>query len=396
MERGTRIALAVTFIFALVAGMVAGGLAGGGVAYYFARQQASMALDRPVAQPVAAREEIRPTVVPMPTAIPVQPVPEGTVVSAVQKMSPAVVTVVNTLKADTQPGMQLLPFGRQDPDQPARASGSGVIINADGYIVTNNHVVENQQVLTVIFADGSRREAKLVGVDPLNDLAVIRVDGAMPGVAVLGDSAALQPGETVIAIGNPLGDFKNTVTVGVVSALNRTVSGDAPEGLIQTDAAINHGNSGGPLVNVRGEVIGINTLVVRGGGPGDQAQGLGFAVPSSTVKTISQQLIQYGKVEHPFLGVLYGMIDADIAAQEDLPVQNGAIISEVQPDGPADKAGLLGGDIILAVDGNKLNADTSLRQLLLQHRPGDMVKLDVLRKDKTLTVDVTLGKRPNA
>src|SRR6185295_14017759 len=147
----------------------------------------------------------------------------------------------------------------------------------------------------------SRHDATLVGTDPLVDIAVIRVKDAVPAIAPLGDSDALQPGETVIAIGSPL---------------NRTVPGSGQEGLIQTDAAINHGNSGGPLVNLRGEVVGINTLVVRGGGStGDQAEGLGFSVPSKTVKQVSDQLIQTGKIEHPYLGITYSMIDADIAAQ---------------------------------------------------------------------------------
>src|SRR5262249_27988267 len=192
------------------------------------------------------------------------------------------------------------------------------------------------QSLAVIFADGSRHEATLVGTDPLVDLAVIRVKDAVPGVAALGDSTILQPGETVIAIGSPLGDFKNSVTVGVVSALNRSGPGSGQEGLIQTDAAINHGNSGGPLVNLRGEVIGINTLVVRGNGfSGDQAEGLGFAVPSKTVKSISDQLIATGKVVHPYLGIYYTPIDAESAAQQNLPVQNGALIGAPAQGRPA-------------------------------------------------------------
>src|SRR5262249_39607326 len=167
-----------------------------------------------------------------------------------KQASPAVVTVINTLRPDAQQNeLQQNPFPFPQPQQPQRqprASGSGVIISSDGYVVTNNHVVESAQSLAVIFADGSRHEATLVGTDPLVDLAVIRVKDAVPGVAALGDSTILQPGETVIAIGSPLGDFKNSVTVGVVSALNRSVPGSGQEGLIQTDAAINHGNSGGP------------------------------------------------------------------------------------------------------------------------------------------------------
>jgi 2-alkenal reductase len=333
---------------------------------------------------------------------------ESAVVAAVKQVSPAVVTVVNTLKPDAQPNdiqRNPLPFPFPQPDQPQpgqpdqtpRASGSGVIISQDGYIITNNHVIENQQSLAVIFADGSRHEATLVGADPLMDLAVIRVKDAVPVAATLGDSSALQPGATVIAIGSPLGDFKNTVTVGVVSALNRSVPGSSQEGLIQTDAAINHGNSGGPLVNLHGEVVGINTLVVRGNGnTPDQAEGLGFAIPSRTVKTVSDQLIASGKIAYPFLGESYGMIDAEIAAENNLPVQNGALVGQVQPGQPAAKAGVKDGDIITAVDGQKLGSDVSLRGVLIQHKPGDTVKLEVLRDGKTLTLDVTLATRPEA
>jgi 2-alkenal reductase len=370
---------------------------------------------QPIAQPVANVEQpvLAPTQAPAPAQAPA-PLPaltgDAPVVAAVKQVSPAVVTVINTLGADAlQGGTQEspFPFPAPQPGQPQRqprASGSGVIISQDGYIVTNQHVVEGEQSLAVIFADGSRHEATLVGADPLMDLAVIRVKDTVPGVAPLGDSNALQPGETVIAIGSPLGDFKNTVTVGVVSALNRSVPGSQQEGLIQTDAAINNGNSGGPLVNLRGEVIGINTLVVRGNGlSGNQAEGLGFSIPSSTVKSVSDQLVTTGKVVHPYLGIYYAMIDADSAAQQNLPVQNGALIGPpqsdrpgVEPGTPAAKAGLKDGDIITAIDNQKLGSDASLRAVLMLHKPGDTVKLDVLRDGKQMTFDVTLAARPEA
>ena len=313
MERRTKFIVLIALISTLLVGMIAGGLVGGGAAYYLTRKQpAPVAASQPVGRPVSNVEQAL-----LPTATPAQapaqapaPLPstgDSPVVTAVKQVSPAVVTVINTLKPDAVPSaQQQLPFpipGQEDPNQPQRqprASGSGVIISQDGYIVTNNHVVEGAASLAVTFADGSRHDATLVGTDPLVDIAVIRVKDAVPAIAPLGDSDALQPGETVMAIGSPLGDFKNSVTAGVVSALNRTVPGSGQEGLIQTDAAINHGNSGGPLVNLRGEVIGINTLVVRGGGStGDQAEGLGFSVPSKTVKQVSDQLIQTGTIEHP-------------------------------------------------------------------------------------------------
>jgi 2-alkenal reductase len=397
----------------LLVGTLLGGLVGGSMGYYLARQQPALGQALPsLAQPVANVQQPAPTAAPAPAVVPVPngaPAPatgDSSVVTAVKQVSPAVVTVINTLDPQAQPNeFQRLPLPFPFPQEPQqgqpqeqpRASGSGVIISQDGYIITNNHVVENQQSLAVIYADGSRHEASLIGTDPLQDLAVIRVKDAVPAIAALGDSNALQPGETVIAIGSPLGNFKNTVTTGVVSALNRSVPGSSMEGLIQTDAAINHGNSGGPLVNLRGEVVGVNTLVVRGNGNSqDQAEGLGFAIPSSTIKTVSDELIASGKIVYPYLGVSYGMIDAELAAENNLPVQNGALVGQVQPGQPAASAGMRDGDIIIAVDGQKLGSDVSLRGMLLQHKPGDAIKLDVLRDGKTLTLDVTLTARPAA
>jgi 2-alkenal reductase len=415
VERRTKFIVLIALIGTLLVGMIAGGVVGGGAAYYLTRKQpATVAASQPVGRPVSNLEQaVQPTATPAPAPVqapaPLPATGDGPVVAAVKQVSPAVVTVINTLKPDAVPNaQQQQPFpipGQEDPNQPQRqprASGSGVIISQDGFIVTNNHVVDGAASLAVTFADGSRHDATLVGTDPLVDIAVIRVKDAVPAIAPLGDSDALQPGETVIAIGSPLGDFKNSVTAGVVSALNRTVPGSGQEGLIQTDAAINHGNSGGPLVNLRGEVVGINTLVVRGGGvSGDQAEGLGFSVPSKTVKQVSDQLIQTGKIEHPYLGITYSMIDADIAAQQNLPVQNGALIGAsgpnqqaVLPGTPAAKAGIKDGDIITAVGGTKLDSNTSLRGALMQHKPGDTITLDVLRDGKTLSLDVTLVARP--
>ncbi|HNP70035.1 MAG TPA: trypsin-like peptidase domain-containing protein [Kouleothrix sp.] len=407
MERRTRILVIVALVVTFLLGTAMGGVIGGGAAYYFSRSASSQSAAQPQPRPVSNIEaQVQPTPIPAPRTAPQPQSGDSSVVVAVKQISPAVVTVVNTLRPDAQPNDAQLPFPIPGQDQPQqrqqRASGSGVIISGDGYVVTNNHVVESAASLAVIFADGTRHDAELIGTDPLSDLAVIRVKEAVPSFAALGDSDALQPGETVIAIGSPLGDFKNSVTVGVVSALNRTVPGSGQEGLIQTDAAINHGNSGGPLVNLRGEVIGINTLVVRGNGlSGDQAEGLGFSVPSNTVKHVSDDLIAQGKVEYPYLGISYSMIDADTAAQANLPVQNGALIGPRSPnepavvDGtPAAKAGLRDGDIITAIGGTKLDSNTSLRAALLKHKPGETVQLEVLRDGKTLTVDVTLATRP--
>ena len=411
MERRTKIGVVLALVLTLIVGVVIGGLGGRGINEYLARlNPAPSAL--PLAQPVSSTNKPEntqaPTAAPTPSGDTTLAPADMSVVQAVKQVSPAVVTVINTLRPDAQPnpiqGMPFpLPFPQPgqpqpgQPQQPTHASGSGVIISKDGYIITNNHVIENQQSLAVIFADGTRHEATLVGTDPLMDVAVIRVKDAVPGVAELGDSSALLPGETVIAIGSPLGDFKNSVTVGVVSALNRSVPGSSQEGLIQTDAAINHGNSGGPLVNLRSQVVGINTLVVRStDNTPDQAEGLGFSIPSNTVKAVSDKLIADGKVVYPFLGVSYGMIDAEVAAENNLPATAGALVGKVEPGQPAAKAGLKDGDVITSVDGQKLGSEVSLRGVLLQHKPGDTIKLEVLRDGKTLALDVTLTTRPEA
>ncbi len=211
------------------------------------------------------------------------------ITKVVEEIEPAVVTVVGTI-----PGVQTF-FGRTSESQ---VSGSGFIVSENGYIVTNNHVVEDASDLYVVLSDGTELEAEIVSRDIYADLAVLKVEGTMPAVAPLGDSEDLKPGETVIAIGSPLGTFRNSVTVGVISATGRTLDtgeGYNMENLIQTDAAINSGNSGGPLVNLAGEVIGVNTLVVRGSSSSSaSAEGLGFAIPSDTVELIANQIIEKG------------------------------------------------------------------------------------------------------
>jgi 2-alkenal reductase len=388
MERNkfNPLVLLSVLLFGIFIGVAGGAVAGGAAAYYITERQAAEA--PVVAQPVIAQggaASSQPAQsAPSSAAAPAASVAESdTAVEAVQLVGPAVVTVLNR----GQQGM---------------GSGSGVVISEDGFIVTNNHVVEGAGQLAVVFADNSRQEAELIGTDPLNDIAVIKVDGAVPAVAAVGDSAALQPGETVLAIGSPLGNFRNTVTAGVVSALNRSVS--TMEGLIQTDAAINSGNSGGPLINLRGEVVGINTLVVRNEaafGNAAPVEGLGFAVPSSIFRNVAEQLIATGEVRYPFLGVSYLAIDGDLAAELNLPVQNGALIQPGQsglpaitPGSAADRAGIRDGDIIVAVNDTRLDYNTSLRQLLLRQQPGDTVTVTVLRDGQEQTVEVTLGERP--
>jgi 2-alkenal reductase len=308
------------------------------------------------------------------------------ITQAVQTVGAAVVTVVGTV-----PGP--VTFFGQAGDQ--MVSGSGFFISDTGYILTNNHVVEGTKQVSVILADGSQQEATLIGTDPYSDIAILKTEGKVPAAAVLGNSDALQPGESVIAIGSPLGDFKNTVTVGVVSGTGRSIDtgeGYQIENLIQTDAAINHGNSGGPLVNLAGQVIGINTLIVRNTGSGDQAEGLGFAIPVNTAQAVAQQIIQKGYFARPYLGISFQSINPDIAARYGLPVEWGVYISKVAANSPASQAGLQEGDIITRVGDIVLDETHSYINTLFTYKPGDQINLDVVRSGKTIQIQITLGE----
>jgi 2-alkenal reductase len=302
------------------------------------------------------------------------------VTSAVSQVSPAVVTVVNYAGGSAQ------------------GSGSGVIIDAAGYIITNNHVVDGHQALEVIYQDGSTAEAQLIGTDQFVDVAVLKVNGPVPAYAGFGNSDALNPGETVIAIGSPLGDFRNTVTVGVVSATGRSLDTAANfqmEGLIQTDAAINHGNSGGPLVNLAGQVVGINTLVVRGNSA-DQAEGLGFAVASNIVQAISQQLIERGFVARPYLGISWESITPAVANINRLPVEWGVYITTVAEGSPAAAAGIRPGDILVQVGDVTLDGSHPFINTLWDYAVGETVPVTLVRGSEQLSVSVTLAERPHS
>jgi 2-alkenal reductase len=311
---------------------------------------------------------------------------ETTITQAVKTVGPAVVTVVGTV-----PGQQTF-LGRTSDSE---VSGSGFFVSDKGYVITNNHVVEGAQSVHIILSDGSDQPATVVGTDKYNDIAVLKSAGPVPAVAALGDSDVLQPGESVIAIGSPLGDFKNSVTVGVVSATGRSIDtgqGFQVEGLVQTDAAINQGNSGGPLVNLAGQVIGVNTLIVRGNGSGAVAEGLGFAIPIDTAQAVASQIIARGYLAHPFLGIAYQPITPAIARAYDLPVQWGVYVSRVASGSPASDAGLQRGDIITSVGGTALDETHSYLNALYSYQPGDQVTLDVVRTNKTIQLQVTLGE----
>jgi serine protease Do len=311
---------------------------------------------------------------------------DTTVTKAVQDIGPAVVTVVGTI-----PGQQTFwgPTGDQT------VSGSGFFISQDGYVLTNNHVVDGTSKVNIVLSDGTQENATIVGTDQYADVAVLKADGQVPAVATLGNSDVLNPGETMIAIGSPLGDFKNTVTVGVLSATGRSIDtgqGYQIEGLLQTDAARNEGNSGGPLVNLAGQVIGINTLVVRGTGTGTVAEGLGFAIPINTAQAVAQQILQKGYVPHPYLGIQWQAITPGIAARYRLPADWGVYITDVAANSPASKAGLRQGDIITGIDDVSLDDTHSYLNTLFLHQPGDQVTLSVARGSKTLKIQVTLSE----
>jgi 2-alkenal reductase len=312
---------------------------------------------------------------------------ETAITQTVEKVGPAVVTVIGTV-----PG-QVTFFGRL-PD--GQSSGSGVIISPEGYIVTNNHVVESANDLAVVLSDGTQLPAQVISTDIFADLAVIKADGQMPAVATIGNSDNLKSGETVIAIGSPLGEFRNTVTVGVISATGRSLdsgNGYYMEDLLQTDAAINQGNSGGPLVNLNGEVIGINALIVRGGnGASAVAEGLGFAIPSNTMRFITERIIAQGYFARPYLGVSYQSISPSIARRYDLPTEWGAYVTEVGFGSPAANAGIKRGDIIVSIGEQSIDEQNSYINVLFEYQPGDQVTIKALRESQEMTFDVTLGE----
>lgn len=311
---------------------------------------------------------------------------QTTITDVVNEVEPAVVTVMGTIS-----GVQTF-FGYTSDQE---VSGSGVIVSEKGFIVTNNHVIEGADSISVIFNDGTEKEALLINKDVFADLAILKVDGSMPGVATIGNSDLLQPGETVIAIGSPLGTFRNSVTVGVISATGRTLDtgfGYTMENLIQTDAAINSGNSGGPLVNLAGEIIGINTLVIRGGNTSTSAEALGFAIPSNTVQMISNQIIQTGYFSRPSFGAEYQNITPRIAARYQLPSDYGVYITNVESGSPALQAGLQIGDIIIKINDDEINETNSFINVLFKYRPQDTVSLTFIRENETRHTEITLGE----
>lgn len=328
------------------------------------------------------------------------------VVDVVNKVSPAVVSIVveKMVEAQTDP-FSIDPFedffggGRRNREPQYRiqeGAGSGVIIknpwtSEEGYILTNNHVVEGADKVTIHLKDKRSFEAKVIATDPITDLAVCKVNEKGLPSAELGDSALLKVGQPVIAIGNPY-RFESTVTTGVISALERNIDvekGRLPlVGIIQTDAAINPGNSGGPLVTLDGKVVGINTMIIQG------AQNLGFSVSSQTAKRVSEDLIKYGKVSWPYLGVRGGTLTERLARELGRKFIKGAYIAQVE-EGSARKGGMMRGDVVTAIDGKEIETFEELMLTIRAKKVGDKVTLTTDRDGKKVELEITLGAAPN-
>jgi S1-C subfamily serine protease len=372
VERQRRAGMVPVIAIAVVAGIVSGGLS-------------AVAVSNLIDDPVTSGGQVASETPDADQVSEVRIEESNAVITATTKVAPAVVTIT------TATGGLI----------PGAGTGSGVIYDADGWILTNRHVAGDAASMVVTLADSRTFDATLVGVDTLTDLAIVKIDGTDLPTAPIGSSGALEIGQLAIAIGNPLGDFADTVTTGVVSGLGRSiVAGDGQtqddlRHLIQTDAAINPGNSGGPLVNSLGQVIGINTAV------SSNAQGIGFAIPIDFAKPVMALALAGEPIVRPYVGVFYTMITPQLAIDEDLPVEEGALIDEgpggvaVIPGTPADAAGLESGDIITEVGGRPVVEGRDIVVLLLPFRPGDTVPLTVLRGGEELEIEVTLGELPD-
>ena len=323
-------------------------------------------------------------------------------VGVAKEATPSVVSIVVTTKAKKPQDNEFFHFFpdfkfRMPEEEQTQGAGSGVIVTADGYILTNNHVVEDadENGIEVVLSDTRRFKAKVVGTDPLTDVGVVKIDATDLPVAVLGNSDELQVGQWAIAIGNPLA-LTSTVTAGIISYLGRNIQiiGDnyGVENFIQTDAAINPGNSGGALVNIYGEVIGINTAIAT---TNARYQGYGFAIPITLAKTVAEDLILHGKVERGYIGVSISAVDATVAKAAGLEKIEGVLVQDLVEGGAAKDAGIKEGDIILSVDGKLVKAPNELQSLIAGRHPGEKVALQIWRDKTAIQKNVILKPRPD-
>ena len=336
----------------------------------------------------------------------------GLTVNQIYERAASGVVRVNATNNSTSFAPRVVPSDQSPTTPQSSALGSGFVIDKAGHIVTNYHVVEGANEVTVSFSNRDTVKADVVGTDPSTDLAVLRVDTSAAALTPLplGDSDAVRVGDPVVAIGNPFG-LDRTVTSGIVSALQRLITAPnqfAIDHVIQTDAPINHGNSGGPLLSSRGQVIGVNTQIETG----DTATGnvgIGFAVPSKTVKDVVAQILRTGRVDHAYLGISGQAVTPDVADKYNLAVKKGVVVESVTQDSGADEAGLkggktqvvvagetfvLGGDIIVSFGGKRISSIEQLRDAVAAHRPGDKVKVVIYRDANKTSVTVTLGRQP--
>jgi serine protease DegQ len=322
----------------------------------------------------------------------------GSYAEPVKRAQPAVVNIYTTKEMRRQHPLMNDPLFRRffgdrfkQQDEPASSLGSGVIVSPQGYILTNNHVVEGADDIEVLLADGRRGKAKVIGLDPESDLAVIKVELPNLPAIVFGRDGEQRVGDVVLAIGNPFG-VGQTVTMGIVSALGRTSLGiNTFENFIQTDAAINPGNSGGALIDAQGNLIGINTAIYsRSGG----SLGIGFAIPASMAKSIMEEIVATGQVTRGWIGVEIQEITPEIAESFKLPVKKGAIIAGVVRGGPSDKGGVRPGDVLLQVAGTPVGDSPTMLTAISKLKPGESARVKVLRQGKEMEFEIVAGKRP--
>lgn len=358
--------------FALLGILLGAALVYGLFVFYLAPEVTELPVIEEEVETIPEEEASVPDHDPHPAALPC-------IIEVIEEVMPAVVGVSRQVFVSR--------FGEESLE-PAE-SGSGVIISSDGYIITNHHVVEGADSISVLLPDKGRYDAEVVGEDTLTDLALLKIDESDLTAMSLGDSDQLRVGETVAAIGNPLGYFQQTVTAGIISAVDRQVrfpGSDFAYTFVQTDALVNPGNSGGPLVNIDGEIIGINTAKISLMG----VEGIGLSIPSNTVKRVADDLLEHGRVIRPHLGVV---ID-DWPLYSDVEPDKGVLILEIAPDSPAEEVGLQAGDVIVAMDNREIQYIAQLFDRLLEYYPGDNAVVSFYREEERREVEVVLGERP--